>query len=62
MKSKIKFFFENSQYYENYKNIDHIVLQFNKIKNEYKISKKKYKKDLFYLYTNLSNMMLKMNS
>lgn len=47
MKSKLKYFFENSQYYENYKNIDHIILQYEEIKNEFKLSKKNYKKNLF---------------
>lgn len=47
MNSKIKKYFENSQYYINYKNIDHVVHKFENIKNDYLFSKKKYKKDLF---------------
>lgn len=43
LSSTIKIFFENSQYYENYHNIDHVILKFQNIKN----LKKKYKKELF---------------
>lgn len=53
MNSQIKFFFQNSQYYRNYNNVDHIVSNFEKIKNRNKASKELYKKKLFLMIQRL---------
>ena len=42
MNYKIEKSFQNSQFYRNYNNINCIILKFEKIKNEYKLSKNKY--------------------
>ena len=42
MDSKIEKYFQNSQFYRNYNNIDFAILQFKKIKNEFNSSKNKY--------------------
>lgn len=46
MDNKIKEHFENSRFYKNYNNIDHVFLKFKRINNEYESSKLKYKKFL----------------
>ena len=43
MHFKIDKSFQNSRFYKNYNNIEHVILQFEKIKNEYINSKNKYK-------------------
>jgi ankyrin repeat protein len=43
MNNKIKKHFENSRFYKNYNNINHVLLKFKKIKNEYNSSKIKSK-------------------
>ena len=46
MNNKIKEHFQNSRFYKNYNNIDHVILKFKRINNEYESSKLKYKKFL----------------
>ena len=46
MNLKIEKSFQNSQFYRNYNNIDFIILQFKKIKDECDSSKNKYKNNL----------------
>lgn len=42
----IKEAFEHSQFFENYKNVDNVLLQFKNITKKYKNAKKEFKKDL----------------
>jgi hypothetical protein len=46
MNSKIEKYFQNSQFYRNYNNIDFVILQFKKIKDEFNSSKNIYKNNL----------------
>jgi hypothetical protein len=55
MNSKIEKSFQNSQYYRNYNEINQVVLKFEKIKNEYNKSKKKYKNNLISIINTLNN-------
>ena len=59
MNSKIKESFENSRFYKNYNNIDHVILKINNIKNYYKFSKNKRKENLISIVPILFNNKIK---
>ena len=67
MNYKIEKSFQNSQFYRNYNNIENVILHFDKIKNEYTLSKDKYKNSIISLMKILnekqtrSNFLKKMN-
>jgi hypothetical protein len=46
MNSKIEKYFQNSRFYKNYNNINFVFSKFQKIKNEYTVSKNKFKNKL----------------
>jgi hypothetical protein len=59
MKSKIKKHFIKSRFYENYNNINNIILNFKKIKKQYDLSKNTFKQKKIQIISNFDKCQIK---